>query len=420
MKKFIVLIILLMIEIPINGYCSPTKRALVIGNSNYQEVPLRNPTNDANDITKTLEELGFWVTKKVNITQQEMEEAIRTFGGQIQRNDIVLFYFSGHGVQVNGINYLLPIGTEFHSEDEIKYNAVAAEMVLDKLEQGGSALNIIILDACRDNPFKRFRSLQKGLAQMSSLVGTLIAYATALGTAAYDGEGNNSPYTKHLLRAMKNPGLKIEELLKQVRIAVMTETNQKQVPWESSSLTGDFYFLPGQNDANMLFSDTFSDSSIKGVWTGIDKTVQLQNGDLLAKSGSWLCGRIPGWKNYIVEVDLKVLNAKSEWVNGGINFRVNTNGNYRFQVLPQVDWIQLGKWDNRENKWSIIKTIKQRTDFNKWYHIKVKIRDDSMQCYLDDQLIFDVSNTAFSSGYIALQAWEGEVLYDNIEVTKYE
>jgi len=176
-----------------------------------------------------------------------MENAIRDFGKRLQSGDTALFYFSGHGIQVDGMNYLLPIGTKIDSVDEIKYKAVNANMVLDKLEQAGSQVNIIILDVCRNNPFARFRSLQRGLALMASPSGTLIAYATSPGNVAYDGDERNSPYTQHLLNVMKTPGLKLEEVFKQVRVSVMAETDNKQVPWESSSLTGDFYFASGDN-----------------------------------------------------------------------------------------------------------------------------------------------------------------------------
>ncbi len=222
--------------------------ALVIGNNAYEESPLTNPVNDANDMTAALEQLGFSVNTQTNITQQEMEEAIRDFTGGLKPTDTALFYFSGHGAQVDGINYLVPVGARIVSEQDIKYKSVAAEIVLDYLERAGSKLNIVILDACRDNPFKGFRSTRGGLAMMTSPTGTLIGYATAPGTVAYDGPGKNSPYTKHLLQAMSTPGLRIEDVFKQARVGVMVETDSKQVPWESSSLIGDFYFDAADRD----------------------------------------------------------------------------------------------------------------------------------------------------------------------------
>lgn len=224
---------------------SGNKYALIIGNSDYAEAPLKNPVNDANDIAATLQELGFNVTKKINATQPEMEYAIRDFGQQVSPEDVALFYFSGHGVQNNGINYLLPVEAKIYAADEIKYKAVPAEMVLDKMEQAGSRVNIVILDACRNNPFRGFRSLSRGLASMTAPRGSYIAYSTAPGNVAFDGSeaDRNSPYTKHLIRNIREPNMKIEDVFKKARIGVMSETGSKQIPWESSSLTGDFFFL---------------------------------------------------------------------------------------------------------------------------------------------------------------------------------
>jgi len=162
MKKLFIIILILFTWNNALADFSSDKHALVIGNSKYKEYPLRNPLNDANDIASTLKKLGFSVLKEVNANQQEMENAIRKFGRRLKEGDIALFYFSGHGVQVNGLNYLIPIGAEIESEDEIRYKAVEAGMVVGKLKRVQSRLNIIILDACRSNPFKYFRSLTRG------------------------------------------------------------------------------------------------------------------------------------------------------------------------------------------------------------------------------------------------------------------
>ncbi|MCY2993136.1 MAG: caspase family protein [Planctomycetota bacterium] len=222
------------------------KQALVIGNSGYPDAPLRCPGNDAADVGTALQGLGFKVTQKTNLKHAELEAAIRTFGSQVRKGDVAVFYFSGHGTQVQGVNYLIPIQMDAQSEDEIKYKAVPADMVLDKLERAGSSVNIVILDACRNNPFKRYRSLMQGLATMSAPQGTLLAYATAPGSVALDGDGDarNSPYTKHLVQSLKEPGLDVERVFKRVRVNVLDETKNRQVPWESSSLVGEFFFVP--------------------------------------------------------------------------------------------------------------------------------------------------------------------------------
>lgn len=237
------------------------KVALVIGNCNYAESPLQNPVNDANDIASTLKQLGFQVTLGTDLNHMEMENAIRDFGKSIDANGMALFYFSGHGVQVNGLNYLIPVEQVIKAENEIKYKCVDAGLILDKMENGGSRINIVILDACRDNPFKGFRSISRGFAPMSAPRGTIISYSTDAGSVARDGTGRNSPYTKYLIETMVIPGLQVEDVFKKVREMVDYETDGDQMPWELSSLIGDFYFIQGpvnqvsQNEISLISND---------------------------------------------------------------------------------------------------------------------------------------------------------------------
>lgn len=227
---------------------APQRLALVIGNSSYKNYPLRNPANDAQDMARALKNNGFEVILKLDATQKEMVEGADTFGKKLRDGGTGLFYYAGHGMQMGGDNYLIPIDADITSESDVKWEGVAAGRILGKMEDAGNDLNIIILDACRNNPFARsFRSAEKGLAKMDAPKGSLIAYATSPGNVASDGEGRNAPYTKHLLREIQKEGLKIEEVLKNVRIAVMKETADRQVPWESSSLTGNFYFIKSQS-----------------------------------------------------------------------------------------------------------------------------------------------------------------------------
>jgi hypothetical protein len=217
--------------------------ALVIGNSAYRDAPLRNPVNDARDTAQTLRDLGFDVIYEENLSQNDMKRSIRAFGDKIRDGGVGLFYYSGHGAQVSGINYLVPVGATITNEPEIEYEAVDAGLVLAQMESAKNRLNIVILDACRNNPFARaFRSPKSGLASIDAPAGTLIAYATAPGSVASDGDKRNGLYTQELLKAMRVPGLKIEDVFKQVRIAVQSKSANKQLPWESSSLVGDFYF----------------------------------------------------------------------------------------------------------------------------------------------------------------------------------
>lgn len=254
---FIVLSFLILITINVSA---ETRTALVIGNGAYKSSPLTNPVNDAGDIANVLIESGFKVTLKLNATQREMESAVKEFGKELRNGGVGLFYYAGHGVQVGGRNYLIPVDADIESESDIKYDAVDAGRVLGKMEDAGNELNIIILDACRNNPFARsFRSVERGLARMDAPKGSLIAYATAPGSVAADGDGRNGVYTKYLIENIKKSGLTIEQVLKNVRVAVVSDTASSQVPWESSSLMGKFYFhsqQPEQNNTKPTVTET--------------------------------------------------------------------------------------------------------------------------------------------------------------------
>jgi hypothetical protein len=223
---------------------SEVRVALVIGNSAYRDAPLMNPVNDARDIAQALTRLGFEVIHREDLSQSEMKRAIRAFGEKIRGSDVSLFYYAGHGIQVNGENYLVPVDATINHEVEVEYEAVDLGLVLAQMEQAKNRVNIVILDACRNNPFARsFRSASRGLASVTAPGGTLIAYATAPGSVAADGGARNGLYTQELLKNMLTPALSIEEVFKRVRAAVKDKTQGNQIPWESSSLIGDFYFV---------------------------------------------------------------------------------------------------------------------------------------------------------------------------------
>jgi uncharacterized caspase-like protein len=224
---------------------SGRRSALVIGNAAYSSKPLRNPVNDARAMSSTLRELGFYVELLEDASQKEMKKAIDRFGEQLREGGIGLFYFSGHGIQVSGRNYLIPVKYTIASEDDVEYESVDAGRVLAKMKAARNGMNIVILDACRNNPFpSSFRSASQGLATINAPSGTFISYATAPGSVASDGSGKNGLYTGELIRHMKSPGLKLEEVFKKVRADVQKKSEDKQVPWDASSLTGDFYFVP--------------------------------------------------------------------------------------------------------------------------------------------------------------------------------
>ncbi|MFK5979272.1 MAG: caspase family protein [Rhizobiaceae bacterium] len=226
--------------------------ALVIGNSNYQHIsPLANPQNDAKSMATTLSEAGFLVTSLINGEQNQMKRALLDFGRSLREEGVEagLFYYAGHGVQVHGENYLVPVNAQIASEDEIDLEAINVNDFLQVMNSSNASINIVVLDACRNNPFAgSSRSGVRGLASVDAPKGTLIAYATAPGDVALDGDTNNSPYTAALTKAISNgSGKTIESVFKTARREVLSATNDKQVPWETSSITGDFYFHPSSN-----------------------------------------------------------------------------------------------------------------------------------------------------------------------------
>lgn len=229
--------------IPDSALLLDRRAALVIGNSSYDRAPLANPINDARLISNELKATNFDVVRVEDGTLEEMYRAIDRFIETIPKDGVALLYYAGHGVQVSGENYLIPIGTNFLSETDVKYRALNLGFILGKLEEAGSRVNIIILDACRDNPFDRgWRSQGGGLAAIDAPIGTIIAFATAPGQVAADGSGSNGLFTSELVKELRKPNQKIEDILKNTRRAVSVISKSQQVPWDSSSLTGDFYF----------------------------------------------------------------------------------------------------------------------------------------------------------------------------------
>ena len=237
-----------------SAQAAESRLALVIGNSRYDKIPLTNPANDATAMAQALKRAGFEVDLKLDADQRQMDAAIRTFGDRLRPDSVGLFYFAGHGVQVKGRNFLLPVGSRVEREDEVPFKSIDAQQVLDKMGAAKNRLNVVILDACRDNPFAgTSRSTGGGgLSQMDAPSGSLLAFATAPGSVASDGKGANGLYTQHLLTNIERPGLPVEQVFKRTRLGVRLDSRGQQVPWENTSLEGDFFFhppVPGQAGA---------------------------------------------------------------------------------------------------------------------------------------------------------------------------
>jgi len=220
--------------------------ALVIGNTKYVEAPLKNPGNDAKGIAGALQQLGFQVNLKLDAGRNEMIEAIRAFGGELaKKKGVGMFYYAGHGAQLAWKNYLIPVDAIIEKVEDMQPKTVELNSLLEGLIKAQNPMNVIILDACRDNPFgTKARTQQKGLSQFDAPPGSLLAYATSPGNTAADGEGANGLYTENLLRELKTPEAKIEDVFKRVRLNVRRKSAGQQIPWESTSLEEDFYFLP--------------------------------------------------------------------------------------------------------------------------------------------------------------------------------
>jgi hypothetical protein len=232
---------------------APARRvALVIGNAAYRHVErLANPGNDARAIASALRPLGFQVELLVDADRAQMEAAIRRFGSRAEGAEAALFFYAGHAIEVGGQNMLAPVSAQVRSERDLPFELIGLDLVMSQAE-GRAHVLLVFLDSCRDNPFRgALGSASRGggsrglAAPAQSATGTLVAFATAPGTVALDGRGQNSPFTAALLRHLPTPGLEVRSLMGRVRQTVRVETQGRQIPWDSSSLEGEFFFRAG-------------------------------------------------------------------------------------------------------------------------------------------------------------------------------
>lgn len=240
---------------PLSAEAPKRRVALVIGNSAYKFAsPLPNPANDSLDVAAALRALDFTVVEGHDLDWRGMIATIKQFAGQLENADVALVFYAGHGIQVNGENYLLPVDAKLETPGSLDLDAVDLRTILRPMEDR-KRVNLIFLDACRDNPFTRSIaraggnatrsvSVSQGLAQVQAAAGTMIAYATQPDNVAQDGRGRNSPFTTALLKYLPKPDLEVEQMMKLVRVDVMGATQQRQVPWGHSSLVGDVYLAP--------------------------------------------------------------------------------------------------------------------------------------------------------------------------------
>ncbi len=223
-----------------------SRTALIIGNTKYRDAPLNNPANDAAAIGGELQKLGFKVNTVLDAGRMQMANAVQAFSTTLARaKGVGLFYYAGHGAQLAWRNYLIPVDAEVEKLEDMRDKTIELNSVLQGLVKAANPMNVIILDACRDNPFgNKVPTEQKGLSQFDAPPGSLLAYATSPGNTAADGEGKNGLYTEYLLRELLVPNAKIEDVFKRVRLNVRRKSQGQQIPWESTSLEEDFYFVP--------------------------------------------------------------------------------------------------------------------------------------------------------------------------------
>jgi len=454
---------LLVVLIPnISFSAQDSRTALVIGNGSYQSLPLRNPVSDAEDMAEALRSLGFSVTLKTDANLRVMKQSIKNFGRNLRMGGVGLFYYAGHGLQVNGRNYLVPIGADVNTESEIEYEAVDAGRILGQMEDAGNGLNIIILDACRDNPFARsFRSIEKGLAKMDAPTGSFLAYATAPGSVAADGVGKNGLYTSKLLEYMMTPGLTIEKIFKSVRIAVMKDSRDRQVPWESSSLTGDFYFNPKRGIAvvdhpsnesqravddsrygktkdskraeeQIVFNEDFNDNI--NDWL-VDNNpqwaFQLKNGKYILESkngGSWITSKpiqVNTDLDFKIECQVEKISGVDNFgygliwgakdVNNRYDFIIAGNGQYLISkfLVPKYEAI------NKYKSWIFSHLI---TKFNSRNKLTIQKVDNKMKFFINDKVVDEIPFQPFLGPFIGFIINSGEdtikVAFDGLVITQ--
>ena len=256
MKSWVLALAVLVLVFASPPAVAENRVALVVGNSAYRSAtPLANPLNDARDMSAALKAAGFTVIQALDADRRQFDGALRAFTDQLAKADVAVFFYAGHGLQVGQQNYLVPIDAKLERERDLEFEAVQLDFVLRQLEiDREGKTTIVFLDACRDNPFarnlarsmgSRGSSVGRGLAAAATGLGTFIAYSTQPGNVAVDGEGRNSPFTSALVRQLGNKGQNLPSTMIEVRKAVVANTGGKQVPWDHSAMTGDFFFVPG-------------------------------------------------------------------------------------------------------------------------------------------------------------------------------
>jgi hypothetical protein len=303
--------------------------ALVIGNSSYKNSPLKNPINDANDVSAKLRNLGFVVVERNNLVVKNIGGTLRDFRSKLKPGSIAMVFYAGHGVQIKGENYFPAVDADIQGEEDVPQQSLAVRQIMDILSDAKTRLNLIFLDACRDNPYARsFRSASRGLSRESAPSGTLISFATRPGSVASDGIGRNGLYTASLLDAMENKNQPIEQILKQVTAKVKATSKGQQEPWMEGSIEGDFCFgncnHPNQsiiNDDHIFWGSIKDSRDINDYLAYIKKFPSGFFSDI-AKNRINLLGSLKERLNFPSDVGIEPIQKKPPLKNNDVTYLV--------------------------------------------------------------------------------------------------
>ena len=416
MYKFLKILIgfVSILVLVVTNVCAENRYALVIGNGDYKDAPLKNPANDATDMAKVLETCGFSVSLMKNVTQKEMEQAVRLFGKQLKKGGVGLFYYAGHALQLSGRNYLIPTNSIIESEIDVKYEGVDVGLILGKMEDAGNEINIVLLDACRNNPFARsFRSQIRGLVRIDAPKGSIIAYATSPGSVAADGDGQNGVYTKYLLENIKKPGLTVEQILKNVRIAVVSETLNKQVPWEASTLMGNFYFMKKRATTDQIDSSNKKIRELKADRVKFEKE-KKEFEKLKKKLTDSEHVNVVSIKKSPIKNDLRTQHDNYEKLSSGIVYDKTTQLEWFAGPNIETGYRRANSWISKLNidngkKWRMPTTSELKTLFIK----NAGIRNMTTLLHMTGCLVWSQKTSMFSSSAPCFDFCSGtEMTYD--------
>ena len=304
--------------------------ALIVGNASYASSPLINPVNDARAMNTKLRSLGFKTVLRENLTQKQIGPALREFRANLTPGSEALFFYAGHGLQIKGVNYLPAVDADISAEEDVPTQSIDVNKILEIMEASKTRLNLVFLDACRNNPYSRsFRSQEGGLAKMNAPSGTIISFATRPGSVAADGEGSNGLYTEHLLKAIDEAGAPIEQVLKKVLVAVKKASRGKQEPWLEGGIEGEFYFIGSAQIKSQVAPPAASVDPITielAFWESIKSSQDL--GDFEEYLRQYPQGRFAGLAKNRLKSTATVVKSvemeKRQSVGGGVSKNTTT------------------------------------------------------------------------------------------------